>query len=344
MDRMNRKYIFLADFSSDALNSALMGHLFGDLQDVKNVDIVKLKRHTPKTKFGRLFERLYYSRKINSIIHLPFHWIASGLSQYDFDDNLEYVFIFTNSALSLNDRCVWEKIKKMNNAKMVLVLLDSLDIKTKLAPLLRDAVEARNIWDAIYTYDHNDAEKYNLRYLGECYYSDIRGYIQRINGPKKDIYFSGRLKPGKEEKLYTLADYFGKNRIKSDFRLFLKRGDEEYYSEKDIREGIKVFRKPKDYLDVVQEAQDSNCVLEILQDGQQAPSLRYYEAVMFNKKFLTNNKNVTKLAFYDPRFMKNFEYVKDIDCEWVRKREKVDYKYKDEFSPKNMIKKFDREV
>ena len=87
MDRMNRKYIFLADFSSDALNSALMGHLFGDLQDVKNVDIVKLKRHTPKTKFGRLFERLYYSRKINSIIHLPFHWIASGLSQYDFDDN-----------------------------------------------------------------------------------------------------------------------------------------------------------------------------------------------------------------------------------------------------------------
>ena len=66
-------------------------------------------------------------------------------------------------------------------------------------------------------------------------------------------------------------------------------------------------------------------------------SLRYFEAIVYNKKLLTNNPEVVELPYYDERYMRVFESIEDIDVDWVKAIEKIDYKYKGEFSPLGII-------
>lgn len=76
-----------------------------------------------------------------------------------------------------------------------------------------------------------------------------------------------------------------------------------------------------------------NCILEIVRKNFIGFTQRYYEAVIFNKKLLTNNKEITELAYYDERYMQYFEKIEDIDWEWVRREVEVDYHYQGDFSP-----------
>lgn len=66
-------------------------------------------------------------------------------------------------------------------------------------------------------------------------------------------------------------------------------------------------------------------------------TLRAYEAVAYNRKLLSNNKTILSFEYYDPRFMRYFEQVKDIDWDWVKEDANVDYDYKGEFSPVLLI-------
>jgi len=331
---MNRRYVFVTD-----LSESLAKLIFRDLEELSDVDIIPSRSHYPKTKIGKIASKIIFSSRINKIIHLPFHWKMSGIKKYHFNDDIEYIVIFTNNALSHNDNCVREKLRKRKNLKLVLVLLDSLEIETKYGEQLREVVAENNNWDAIYTYDFGDSKKYNLEYLNECYYSDLRS----IKGDKNtsDVYFAGRIKPGKEEIIKKLVSFFNLNKIKYDIKLWLKPGDEKYCSGQLERYNIETFSEPKDYSSIISELQGANCILEILQNNQEAPSLRYYEAVLFNKKLLTNNKNIKKLNFYNPAYMKMFKDPGDIDIEWLKKKETVNYNYNGEFSPKNLIKMID---
>ena len=73
--------------------------------------------------------------------------------------------------------------------------------------------------------------------------------------------------------------------------------------------------------------------LEILQEGQNQQSARYFEAVVYNKKLLTTNDRISALPFYNPDYMKVFHTSSDVDIDWLKARDMVDYGYKGEFSP-----------
>ena len=76
-----------------------------------------------------------------------------------------------------------------------------------------------------------------------------------------------------------------------------------------------------------------------MQKGQNAQTLKYFEAVCFNKKLLTNNQNAKKLSFYNEKYIKIFNKFEDIDIEWIKKIEPINYNYKNEFSPMYIVEK-----
>ena len=100
-----------------------------------------------------------------------------------------------------------------------------------------------------------------------------------------------------------------------------------------------IYNKRIPYSEVVEKNKASNCILEIISSGQSGASLRYYEAVCYNKKLLTNNKNVVNLPFYNPDYIHVFEKPEDIDWDWVKERIQVDYHYDGRFSPTHLIDK-----
>lgn len=97
--------------------------------------------------------------------------------------------------------------------------------------------------------------------------------------------------------------------------------------------GLTYLNSKISYPQVVSRVKSTNCILEILQGNQQVQSLRYFEAVVYNKKLLTTNPRITELPFYDERYMKVFDTVEAIDIDWVRKRELIKYGYEGEFTP-----------
>ena len=50
------------------------------------------------------------------------------------------------------------------------------------------------------------------------------------------------------------------------------------------------------------------------------------------------------MPFYDARYMKYFETVSDIDFDWVRRKEKIDYHYNNEFSPVYLLDKIANKI
>ena len=62
------------------------------------------------------------------------------------------------------------------------------------------------------------------------------------------------------------------------------------------RKGI-IYNQLIDYNQILDELQKFDTVLEVVQPGQVGVTLRYYEAITYNKKLITNNEMVKKLPF-----------------------------------------------
>ena len=92
------------------------------------------------------------------------------------------------------------------------------------------------------------------------------------------------------------------------------------------------------YQDVLEKSLQASCILEIVQDGQAALTLRPYEAVTYNRKLLTTNKTILKYKYYNPSYMQYFEKVEDINWDWVKSGEEFDFNYQGEFSPDKLLK------
>ena len=329
---MRKKYIFVTDARSDDYG------ILSDLHIEENPDLeLHIARHSsPKTKIGKKLQHVYFSGKINYYFHLPFHYFFSTIRKMYIDKETEYIFIILNGALSVYDYKIWNKLKRQHpNIRTVLILLDSLNVKTFFGKMIRRDVEKVQ-WDLIYTVDKNDSEKYKFNYLNEHYYSDKRELIKPNLNPKNDVYMIGSLKPGRVELLKRIHNKFRQEKISSDFTLVVPSNYQKTQLRQELS-GVKFINKFKKYNDVLKELQNSNVIIEILQQNQGAPTLRYFEAVMFNKKLLTNNQNVKKLKFYNEDYIKVFKNVEDIDFEWIKKKEKINYHYTDEFSPTYLL-------
>ena len=126
------------------------------------------------------------------------------------------------------------------------------------------------------------------------------------------------------------------NNIKCNFNLIDSLINKGKYKDKKVK-GLSVSYSDIPYERIISEVKSSNCIFEIVQDGQSAQTIRYFEAVCYNKKLLTNNYNICNLPFYNSNFMKSFQTFDDIDLEWVRRKEDIDYGYKNEFSPVKIL-------
>lgn len=92
-----------------------------------------------------------------------------------------------------------------------------------------------------------------------------------------------------------------------------------------------------DYSEVVERTCKANCILDLVQKGQKGVSLRFYEAVVYNKKLLTNNPTIYEFPYYDARYMKYFDKIEDVDFAWLQNNMEVNFGYKNEFSIKRLL-------
>ena len=329
-----KKYVFLVP---DNLGE----FLFSDITLVDNCKVVVIKRSfLGKVLLGKrspvalLLRKLSLEKKLND---KKFCYSLGGLKKMFSVSNskTEYVIIFVAATASLFKKSFFIKLKTHSNYIFLLLVMDSYHASSPtIHDMKKDKIFDLN-WNGIYTFDKFDANEFGWRYINNCYYS--MGKFQKKLSVLPIVYdasFVGGLKGNRTSVIKDLLKLFNMNNISHRFVVatmgFKSEELEQYNSVKLVSKWIK-------YTDVLKQSASSNCIVEVLQENQQAQSLRYFEAIALNKKLLTNNSHIFELPYYDERYMKYFNDISDIDVEWLKKREKIDYGYRNEYSPLNFL-------
>lgn len=249
------------------------------------------------------------------------------------NDNEQYCLIFT---LAYFVRCfdiaLFETLGNKNNVKLMLLLNDSVDSSSGV---MLDA-KAKKVfslkWDRILSFDEKDCEKYGWKYTG-CLYSSRAGV--RPSMDINDAYFIGKFTPDRENLILGVFNKLNRAGVKCRFDLWVP--DKRKADLANGGKGIHYRRFYLKYKKMLRYVRSSNCIIEVQKKGQNSPTLRWFEAIYFNKKLLTNNPNITKLPFYNPDYMKFYASPEEIDVDWVRREEAVNYKYNGELSQKRLL-------
>ncbi|HFI0306649.1 TPA: hypothetical protein ACGOVM_001736 [Streptococcus suis] len=263
------------------------------------------------------FRQLHNSAFIARRINLPLKRIWNktySLEKIDVKQAKKSIFIFVNTSVQKYELSYLKDFQRKYSATFYLFMLDSVETERgkEVAPYIRE-----NIFKKIFTFDKKDSKKYGFQYWIQPL-SKILGEEEEI---LFDLYYLGRSK-GRQLELNTVAESVKGLRTK----LLVFSSESGWHPE------IKTISKSISYLENVTFLKQSNVILEVVQKNQSGNTLRYQEAVIYNKKLLTNNADIVNLDFYNPKYMKVFSDVNNIDVDWIRQQEEVNYHYSNEFS------------
>lgn len=218
---------------------------------------------------------------------------------------------------------VIKKIKKeMGDAVcFVLMLFDSID-----SPLnnhgWKSICDIMKEFDIVASFDKEDCARYGMLHFTDPYAK--RDISPDPGMSRNDIFFVGADK-GRGNLLFDMEKKLSAEGVSTDFCV-------AGLPKKLSVGGLRPIKSYMPYSVTLQHISASDCLLEVLCSGQNSASLRYYEAVVYNKKLLTNNPSLKDMQYYDPKFMKSFRTLEDIDVEWIKEKIDVDYHYNGEFS------------
>lgn len=301
--------------------------MMNDLFNQDKYDVSEIKR-VRMSGFVKRLHDIHYSGRVNKFFEMPFksvwnHWYE--LDKYPFDEDEEYVVLFMNGSLrNFYNSAYLKSIKKRHkNVKLCLLIFDK-----SIYYGARRAIKMRDCFDYVFSFDDEDCEKFGFEKFYSCFSKpDI---MEMDEGKRGDAFFIGDA-GGRLEILQSVFSYLALNGVNSNFYITGVKEEEK----KDI--ACVRYNEFMSIYDEMEYSYNSNCLVEILREGQSGISLRVCEAIAFNKKLITNNGRLRELPFYDERYMRIFSKADDIDIDFVRDRIDVRYEHNDYFSPVRIL-------
>lgn len=303
------------------------------LLDLKGMDNVRLIDQVIGNKCMRF---LYYRcseitdrfSKCHFLKKLFYPWFTVLCVHYR-EDVENYILFFNSGFCRELDLAVVERLKKKNkNLKLILYIVDPM-----VGFNAPEHMEIISRMDAVYSINKADCQKYGFRYYPLVYSKepdkDLTDNPETWKAQETELYYLGS-GHDRTKTLLQIQEKCIKEGIRTDFHVL----DREPKSKE---EGITFHKSALSYGENIERLKRSNCILEIMHEDFDNPTQRYSEAVVYNKKLLTNNKKTATFAFYDSRYMQIFESVEEIDMSFIKEKENVNYGYREEFSPKLLI-------
>jgi len=280
-----------------------------------------------KNPLLRIIYKIHFSLRINKYIKLPFKNMWNyGYYKGDFGNKSPICFIF------FHNWCEFEKYglikylhKKYPDSKMVCFFQDLIELQNGL-----DIYHVKNVFDLVISYDSVEAKRYNINYHPTVYSKSLVAQNDEIQ--KSDVYFLGAAK-NRLAKIILIYQYLQSKGLKCEFYLTnVNPHDQLHY------EGIHYIQQMS-YQENLQHILKSACILEVMQENATGYTMRTWEAIMYDKKLLTNNIEVRDAPFYNDKYISIFSEITDIDIAFLNdsSNNPVDYNYKEQLSPKKLL-------
>lgn len=248
--------------------------------------------------------------------------------------------IFLNAALCYNPYLAGtlrRYKKRWENIKYVLFYLDVIGVGVSRNA---DQLREQGIFDLVYSYDADNAADYGLL-PWSTFYSRSAGCEDVL--PDYQLYFCCGVTGARISALQACLEQCRQNDVTCKMDLVCNEPAqvlEQYVPMVNLLPaGCNL-----NYAQVLERELSAQCMLEIVQPGRKGLTLRPYEAVVYNRKLLTNCRSILDFPYYDPAFMQYFEKVEDIDWQWVKDRTPVNYNYQGDFSPMLLLEDIKRRL
>lgn len=190
--------------------------------------------------------------------------------------------------------------------------------------------------DLSLSFDHADAEKYGMDYYPLVYSPYDVPEDDSIE--ESDVYFVGKAK----DRLPQILAAYEKLRdegLKCEFYITGVAPEEQKYAD-EIH-----YCGQMSYVENLKHVKKTKCLLEIMQGGGHGYTLRACEAIMYNKKMITDNPQISKAPFYRPELISVFSCAEDIDPSFVTAEPAdADYGWKDKLSPIKLLEYIDERI
>lgn len=224
--------------------------------------------------------------------------------------------------------------EKYPNGKMTMYLNDMCCGEHAMSGVFGSSFSVEYLkhqFDLVITYHPAEAERYNFVWYRHPYWKKPL----EPAGITTDVFFAGYAK----DRLDVVHDIFLKlsdSGLKCDFSLV---GVEEEEQLKGY-EGI-VYNHLMSYTEYLGKMNKSKCILEVCQEND-ISTLRFAEAVAYNKLLLVNEDSCKQSRYYNPDYISCFDNATDIDIDWIKTERVIDYHYReDDFSSLSLLEVID---
>lgn len=302
-----------------------------DLEALDNVVVVQVPLQKSSNLLRQLFN-IHNSPRINSIINLPFKRIWYPFYFKDgFKNTKPYCFVFASASYP------FEYIDYLRNkyphCKIVKIHRDLVKIAHSNPLYTEDNMN--RVFDLRLTFDPGEAELYNM-----VHFNEIESKVDIAidpHYPLSDVFFAGKAKD-RLPKLIEAYDLFTSFGLRCDF--FITHVDRDNQIQ---REGITYSDKFMPYMEMLYRSVNTRFMFDINQTGAIGYTSRFLEAVMYNKRFITDNIAVKETEYYKTGDILYYEKIADIDKSFFENSE-ANYNYQGDFSPINLLRIIDREL
>lgn len=319
---MNHKFYIAGVWGSGNQNA---------LKDVnKRTDAVFLKKDFAENeklrnlnKFIRTTLKGKGFRILDFWLELPFWDNKYELTKIKYDKNcINYIIIFNSALLHYYSKRYLERLKKIvPNIKLILFVIDPMP-----NGLWRRMQGILKCFDKVATIHECNEKKYGFKYI-PFFYSKIIEEEENII-KENDLYYCGILDSYRAKFINIIRSECLERNI--DYKFWIVKRQEVPF----IEDEKLIYKKEGEmsYENNIRELLKSKCILEIMHEGYVGITQRYLEAVVYNKKLLTNNADVFNMEYYSPDRIQYFNDVNDINWEWVNMDEKIDFQYAGNYS------------
>lgn len=296
-------------------------------------------------KFHTLLHRILFSPKINSTISLPnksiWNWFLFRQVLQSLNKDTPVVFLLFRSWFSyaIKNGCIDYLRKHFKNCRIVLFLQDIIaSYSDPITGGNLNIEKYKDIFDLIISFDRGDSSLYNLKYH-HTILSSIDVPIQQQY--KSDVFFIGKDK-GRLPLIYEVFKKLTTYKLSCKFILWDIPEDERLKYP-----GLTYIDHLLPYTEVLNYVRNTNCLLEIMQNGAMGATYRTLEAISYNKFLLSNNKALSGSELYDNSYICLFNNAEDITetaIEFIRSNKPERNILQDKIRPVSLISFIESEL
>lgn len=301
---------------------------YDELNQYDNVKLIMDYIDSPNHLLKQIF-RFHTSLAVNDKIKLPFKSIWNHKAFVNtFSDNKPICFLFFSRNQLCNPRFIDYLKRTYIGCKCVAFWQDLVD---KINVPEMELLLSKKL-DLALSFDHADAKKYGLTYY-PLVYSPYD--ISDTGESQSDVYFVGKAKD-RLDIILGAYEKFKEAGLKCDFYITgVAKRNQKYAHDINYCSGLP-------YIENLNNIRRTKCMLEVMQGGGTGYTLRYAEAIMYNKKIITNNTMIKDASFYNPRLISTFSDVKDIDILFpLSDIQNINYNCKESLYPSRMLEFID---